>query len=215
MATESDIGIAELQTFLRRVGSTDAVPGGGSVAAVACALAAALAEMVASLTASKPRYTETRNELEAMARRANELTVRSLELAEADSDAYQGFLNAMRLPKQTSDEIAARAEAMSIAADHAASVPLEVCRTAEAILDLLASARGKTLPAVATDVASGAAAAAAALRAASLNVLVNLSSISSEARRSELERESTRLLEKGQGLADAIDRGVRSELSLS
>lgn len=210
-----EIGSEHLRPLLERVASTEPVPGGGSVAAVACALGGSLAAMVASLTASKPRYAEVRNEMEALAAEANELWGECLALARDDSAAYAAFAEALRLPKGSPEEANRRGSAISHAADGAASVPLEVCRRARRLLDLLGSAHGRTLAAASTDLASGAALAEAALKAASLNVLVNLSSIDSDERRETLLEECTRLLAEGSRQADNIDTAVRASLTSS
>jgi formiminotetrahydrofolate cyclodeaminase len=150
--------------------------------------------------------------MEQLARDARELWVRTLELAEADSVAYEGFIEAVRMPKDTSEERERRASAMSDAADRAASVPLDVCRAAVELVGLLSLAKSKGLPATSTDVASGAAAAEAALKAASLNVLVNLSAIDNEQRRHFLLSACLDLLEQGRRSSESIDSEVRTEL---
>jgi formiminotetrahydrofolate cyclodeaminase len=212
MVVEHGVGTQETRPFLERVASTDPVPGGGSAAAVMCAIGGALAEMVGNLTASKPKYEAMRPEMETLAGDARDLWSRALELAEADSAAYEGFIEAVRMPKETPEDAESRARAMSDAADHAATVPLEVCKAAVELLRLLSVARSKGLPATSTDVASGAAAAEAALKAASLNVLVNLSSIDDEERRLLLLGGCRELLEQGRRASESIDAEVRAEI---
>jgi formiminotetrahydrofolate cyclodeaminase len=212
MVVRQGVGTQEARPFLERVASTDPVPGGGSVAAVMCALAGTLAEMVARITASKPKYDDVRPEMEAVARNAERLWVRSLDLAEADSAAYEGFMEALRLPRETEQERESRKRAMSEAADRAAVVPLQICEAALEILDLLRVALSKGLPTAATDVASGAVAAEAALRAASLTALSNLSSIEDAERRLELASACRDLLESGRRISASIEIEVRGQL---
>lgn len=212
MVSQEGIGTREARPFLERVASTDPVPGGGSVAAVMCALAAALGEMVARITASKPKYEEVRPEMETIASAAEALRAQALDLAEADSAAYERFMEALRLPKETDEDRERRKEAMSAAADHAAVVPIQICEVALEALDYLRVVLKKGLPTASTDVASGAVAAEAALRAASLTALSNLSSIDDADRRRELEETCRDLLERGRSASTSIETEVRREL---
>ena len=98
-----------LGDYLESVASTDPVPGGGGVSALAGSLACALGCMVAGLTLGKAAYAayddETRSALEACGR----LRGRLLELSDADADGFLPVTRALKLPRSTPEEAAERA----------------------------------------------------------------------------------------------------------
>lgn len=104
--------------YVSTIASEQPMPGGGSAAGVAGSMAAALAEMVIHMTKDPgSKLMNARAELQ-------ELRQRALELAYDDEQAYNGFLDAMKLPRSTEDEKTARKAAMQTAAEHSARIPL-------------------------------------------------------------------------------------------
>jgi len=88
--------------------STDAIPGGGSAAALGGALGASLLLMVAGLPKTKTGAPEETADLAEAASRLHPLRDSLLDLVERDSDAYRQVLDAFRLPKDSDEEKAAR-----------------------------------------------------------------------------------------------------------
>ena len=60
----------KINEFLEAAASADPVPGGGSIAALTAASAAALIEMVANLTVDKKSYTRSNDDYQVAASRA-------------------------------------------------------------------------------------------------------------------------------------------------
>ena len=87
--------------FTKKTASNDPVPGGGSIAALAGALSAALAEMVASLTEGSPKYEEVKNEMADIKEKANLVSLSLLDDIEKDSEAFTKVMDAYRMPKAT------------------------------------------------------------------------------------------------------------------
>ena len=108
-----DLTVSE---FVGRLASPDPVPGGGSAAAIAGSLAAGLVTMVASLSTGRPRYSVHAALHGVSLTAGRELADRLLALADEDAEAYAGFGAAMKLPRETDEERAARAEAIDRAA---------------------------------------------------------------------------------------------------
>lgn len=123
--------------YVSTIASEQPMPGGGSAAGVAGSMAAALAEMVIQMTKDPgSKLLNAREELQ-------ELRQRALELAYDDEQAYNGFLDAMKLPRSTDEEKTARKAAMQTAAEHSARIPLalavvcvEVLTAMEAVVAL-------------------------------------------------------------------------------
>lgn len=165
------------EPFTDRLAAGTPTPGGGSAAAYAGAMAAALVAMVARLTIGKKKYVEIEPRMQAIVMEAEGVRAQLERAVEGDSRAFEEVLAALRLPKETQEEQAARAEAVERATLHAAAVPLEVARRAVQILEWAAEMAEAANVNAAADAASAGTLARAALRAASLNVLVNAQSL--------------------------------------
>lgn len=168
--------------YAAAVASGEPAPGGGSVVAVAAALAAALGEMVCNLAIGRPAYAESAAELQSLADRAAELRARLLGLAPADEDAYRAYLAATRLPRGNDAERAARRAAIEAALGGAADVPLAVMEACRDILTLLVPIARLGNRHALSDVAVGLYLARAAARGAALNVRTNVGLMNDTAR---------------------------------
>lgn len=117
--------------YLEALAGTQAMPGGGSAAGVVGALAAATAEMMASLTKDpSPRLMEAKEKLA-------ELRERALQCARDDEVSYGGYLNALSLPKGTDEEKAARRARLGERLEASARVPVALAVVAVEIVDAL------------------------------------------------------------------------------
>jgi glutamate formiminotransferase/formiminotetrahydrofolate cyclodeaminase len=160
--------------FIAELGAGTPTPGGGSVAALCGGLGCALAAMVARLTVGKERY---RSEWDAMGEvrdAADELGRRFLDLVQEDTDAYQGVLASLRLPKGSEEEKKSRQTALQDALKRAASVPLETLRASERLAHLAKASVDKGTSSALTDAGAALHLARAAAGIAAANVKVNI-----------------------------------------
>jgi glutamate formiminotransferase/formiminotetrahydrofolate cyclodeaminase len=178
MAAQADITPTE---FIDAVAANTPTPGGGSVAALAGALAAALAAMAGRLTAGKKKYAGVQAEMEALIEQGEALRSRLTTAIALDSQAFDGVMAAYRLARQTDAEKAARQDAIQAATCQAALVPLGVAHDALAVMRLAAQAATHGNPSAITDAGSAALMAQAAIGAAALNVQINAQSLADEA----------------------------------
>jgi methenyltetrahydrofolate cyclohydrolase len=170
-----------LSTFLDDLASGEPTPGGGSAAALAGALGAALAAMVANLTVGRQRYVDVDSQMQAVLHEAETLRNRLTKLVAEDAQAYEQVRAAYRLPKETTDDQTARNAAIQGAMQAASVTPLETMRACIAVLRLAEQAVALGNVNAATDGAVGALLAQAGLRGAALNVRVNLGGIEDRA----------------------------------
>lgn len=190
MAELKDLSIEE---FAALAAFDAPAPGGGSVSAVAGALAAALAEMVANLTVGKAKYADAEEEMKEIAAKGAEIRKTLVDDIERDSESFTLYMKALGMPKDTEEQKAVRREAMQNGLKEAARVPLSVARTAAEIFPLAEAviARGNTN--AVTDGLVAAMMARTAVIGALFNVKINLGSIKDEEFRAEMEKEVSRL----------------------
>jgi methenyltetrahydrofolate cyclohydrolase len=140
-----------LADYLAALAAPTPAPGGGAAAAVSGATAAALVEMVAGLSLKKsPDGADAALQQRTVAQMA---TIRSelLTLADDDANAYDAFIQAMRLPKNDEGELVVRSRAMSAAAERAAAVPLQTLRAIGTVAEAARLLTNRSLVSAASD----------------------------------------------------------------
>jgi formiminotetrahydrofolate cyclodeaminase len=166
-----------LQVYLDDAASKKPAPGGGSVSAAAGALGAALVSMVCNLTQGREKFADVEAEIVALVERSEAARVKLEQLLQDDTTAYNGVIDAFKMPKDTDAEKAARKAAVQAGLIIAADVPLEICRVAVEVCRLSKVAAEKGNPQAVTDAGIGAILGEAAVVGAALNVRINLGSI--------------------------------------
>jgi glutamate formiminotransferase/formiminotetrahydrofolate cyclodeaminase len=211
---ERPLASLRVERFLDELASDSPAPGGGSVAALCAALAASLAAMVPALTHGKKGFADVRDELGRVGVRAQALKAAYRELIDRDTDAFNAVMTAVRLPKGSPAEVAAREAALLEANKGATRVPLELLVGVAAELPPLIEAcitRGN--PNSASDAGVSALTARAALEGAYLNVLINLPGINDPAFVAETRAAADRAFTEGSATFEALAARVRSELA--
>jgi formiminotetrahydrofolate cyclodeaminase len=163
--------------FLDELASNAPAPGGGSVAALSGALGAALVSMVCNLTLGKKGYEEVQGDIESLLAQSEALRKEMADLLEADVAAYTAYSQTAKMPRDTEEQKAARAEAMQAALKNATMVPMRIAEAAVKVMDLCMPAAEKGNKWAVSDAGVAVLMAEAALRSAALNVLINLGTI--------------------------------------
>jgi len=163
--------------FVDEVSSESPAPGGGSVAALAGSLCAALSTMVANLTVGKPGYEKVWKEMSELAEQGQEIKDKLSRAVDEDTSAFNDLMEAMRLPKVTPEQKGVRETAMEQGYQKAAAVPLETAKTCLKAMELSLAAAEKGNANSASDAGVAALMARTGVEGAGLNVLINLSSI--------------------------------------
>ena len=170
-------GGVSLAGFVGSVASSAPVPGGGSVAAHAGALGAALAQMVAGLTVGRKKYAAVDAEMREIGLQAAALTTTLSTLVERDAASYAAVSEAYKLPRESDADAAVRAAAITAALLGAAEVPLETARACVAVCRLAAIVADKGNTNAVSDAGVAALLAEAACKGAAYNVRINVSSL--------------------------------------
>ncbi len=163
--------------FLDEVASPSAAPGGGSVAALAGALGAALTAMVCRLTIGKKKYADVESEMQDVLGRVEELRRQFTALIEKDTEAFQAVMTAFSLPKETDEQKEVRRAAIQEATKAATLVPLQVMQLCERTLPLTQIVATKGNVNSLSDAGVAASMLHAACVGAAFNVHINLSTI--------------------------------------
>ena len=174
MGDSTQLTSLPVHAFLERLGSSDPVPGGGSAAALAAAMGAALVAMVAELTIGRPAYAEHDETTRRLRFDALDRRTELLDLAQQDAEAYDAVVRARHLPKESEAEKAARSSALEAAMLEAARIPLRAAVVASEVLDLAERIAPIGNRNAVSDAGVAAQLAAAGLRGALLNVRINL-----------------------------------------
>jgi len=206
-------GGESLSGFLANVASSNPVPGGGSVAAHAGALAAALAQMVAGLTVGKKKYAAVDVEMKDIAQSAAALGNELSALVKRDADAYASVSEAYKLPKEPADAAARRSEAVTKALLRAAEVPIETATAAVEVAKLALAVAERGNSNAVTDAGVAALLAEAATKGAAYNVRVNVQALEDRSKGVALLRRVEELVKQAGELAARAGEAVERVIS--
>jgi glutamate formiminotransferase/formiminotetrahydrofolate cyclodeaminase len=193
-----------VDAFVDEVSRDTPAPGGGSIAALAGALGAALSSMVVNLTQPKAKDEGHELELLSIAMEAQSLKDALCRAVDEDTRAFNGYMDALRLPKATEGDKAARKAAMQAGLKQAVAVPMT---TAERSLEAMKVAERAGLsgnPASLTDALVGAQAAFTGVRGGLWNVLINLKDIDDAAFVAASRKRCEALLKEAEALMARI-----------
>jgi methenyltetrahydrofolate cyclohydrolase len=154
-----------LRELLEAIASEGPTPGGGSTAALAIAMSAALSAMVARASKDWP-------EAGAAIAQAEQLRRRTAPLAQRDAEAYEEALASVRLPERVEPNV--RDAAVGAALTRAAEIPLVIAEAGADAASLAALVADRGTPDRRGDAAAAALLAEAGTRAAASLIALNL-----------------------------------------
>ena len=189
-----------INEYLEVAASSSPTPGGGNVSAVTATNAAAMVCMVANLTIGKKGYEEYQEQTKEILDKTMNVMEKLKELTQKDIDAFNKYMEAFRMPKNTDEEKEKRKQALQEAAKNATIVPLEISK---ACLEILVQAEklskfGNKM--AISDVGVGAYIAEACVKAAMYSVDINLPSIKDEDFVNKIKQERAEIFTKAEEL---------------
>lgn len=190
-------------------------PGGGSIAALSGALAAALASMVAGLTQGKATDAETDQLLTNVSVKAQDVKDQLVAAVDADTDAFNAYMDARRMPNGTPEEKAAREKAEQDGLKEAVEVPFRTAELSYEAMQLADQVAHHGNPASITDGAVGVECGFAGVRGGIWNVMINLKDIHDDAFIADMRHRCDELLAKARELRDANGEFVDGKLVAS
>jgi glutamate formiminotransferase/formiminotetrahydrofolate cyclodeaminase len=201
-----------LREFCNETLSDSPAPGGGSVAALMGALGVSLGGMVANLSAGKRGWEDKLSYFSDWAVKAQQLKDELLFLVDEDTAAFNKVMDAFALPKESTEEKAARSAAIQLANKYAAEIPLRVMETASKAYPLLAEMAETGNPASISDVGVGLLALRGCIDGAALNVRINLAGLKDEKVRSSLQEKVRRVSAESEVEFRKINQIVESKI---
>jgi len=195
--------------FAAELAGKVSVPGGGGAAAYVGALGVALCSMVGNFTTGKKKYAEYEEDVQRMLAEGEKVRARLLELVEEDAAAFYPLSQAYGIPKEdpTRDEVLEKCTKDALAG------PLEMMRQIAKAIELLEEMNVKGSRMLISDVGCGAVCAAAAMRAASMNVFINTKGLKDREYAAKVEAEADELLAyvpRAKAVADEVAAGIRA-----
>jgi formiminotetrahydrofolate cyclodeaminase len=178
---ETDLLALPLPSLAEALASPAPAPGGSCAAALPAVLGAGLVAMVARLTAESDPFGDLSDEMDGVASEADELRAELLRLVADDEDAFDRVMAALRLPKETPQQRAARSLELEGAYEAAAEAPLRVCARSLRVLELAVEVAKRGNPNAATDAGVAAILAAASVESSALNVRFDLGPVGDDA----------------------------------
>jgi glutamate formiminotransferase / formiminotetrahydrofolate cyclodeaminase len=195
-------------SFIEELAAPTPTPGGGSAAAYAGAMGAALVAMVAGLTIGKKNYANVEAGMQAIRVMAEKLRKELTLAVDDDASAFEAVMGAFRLPKETEEQKASRAATLHNSMLNAAHVPLHVAQDTVKVMELaLKCVKEGNINAI-SDSMSGFAMSRAALTAAGYNVKINLNSLEDKSVGEKLLNELKELETK----ADELEKEIRKTM---
>ena len=188
--------------FVNEVSRDTPAPGGGSIAAFAGSLGAALASMVSNLTIGKKGYKQVEQDLINLAEKAQDLKDKLLKAVDDDTNAFNAYMQARRLPQSTEEEKQNREKAIQDGLKEAINVPLNTAKQSFEALKIASEVVRKGNKNSVTDAGVGAQIAYTGIIGGIFNVLINLPPIKDQnfvenmkSTCTQLEKESQKILE--------------------
>ncbi|MFW6140061.1 MAG: glutamate formimidoyltransferase [Acidobacteriota bacterium] len=202
----------KVSDFVDEVSRESPAPGGGSVAAMAGALGVSLSSMVSNLTANKRGSQDVDEVLNRAAETCQEIKNKLVSGVDEDTEAFNAFMEARRLPSETEPQKKERKKAMQEGLKKAVSVPFntaELCFQAIKVAETVAE-NGN--PNSVTDVGVGTEVAFAGVKGGIYNVLINLRDIEDADYCDQMRKRCSQLEKKAQQALESVIKIVQSKL---
>ncbi len=198
--------------FVDEVSRESPAPGGGSIAALAGSLGAALASMVSNLTANKRGSNKVDDILNESADRLQEIKFKLVKAVDDDTNAFNAYMDARRLPNKTEEEKKIREKTMQNGLKQAVHVPLNTAQLSFEAIEIAEVVAKNGNPASITDVGVGVQSAYTGVLGGIYNVLINLNDIKDEKFNDDMRKTCAELKVKAQGKLNDVLNYVESNL---
>ncbi len=202
----------KLTDFVDEVSRESPAPGGGSIAALAGSLGAALTSMVSNLSANIKGSEDIDNILNEASEKCQEIKFALVKGIDDDTNAFNSYMDARRLPSKTDEEKLAREEAMLAGLKEAVMVPLNTAKQSLEAIKVAELVVKHGNPNSITDVGVGAQASYTGVLGGIYNVLINLKDIEDEKFNADMRKQCAALKKEGLERLNVVLNQVEAKL---
>ena len=202
----------KLTDFIDEVSRESPAPGGGSIAALSGSLGAALNSMVSNLTANNRGSESIDKILNDAAEKCQGIKQQLVRAIDDDTNAFNSYMDARRLPNKTAEEKELRLKAMQAGLKEAVMVPLNTAKQSLQAIELSDTVAQYGNPNSITDVGVGAQSSYTGVVGGIYNVLINLKDISDQEFVNEMKQTCTELKLEAQSKLNKVMDFVESKL---
>jgi glutamate formiminotransferase/formiminotetrahydrofolate cyclodeaminase len=185
-----------LRAFIGEVAARSSAPGGGSVSAALAAMGAGLGAMVAKLTYGVRKFESVEAQMRQSIVPLHDAVTQLIPMIDADTTAFNDFMDALRLPKGNPAERAERSKRMQAGLKKAADIPLSTMKIGDGAWDALCVVARFGNPASRSDVEVGAKALEAGIWGAYKNVMINVADVTDEDFKRRVTREADAIVNR-------------------
>ena len=208
-------GNLTINEFIEKLGSKDAVPGGGGAAALTASLGISLCKMAANLTVGKKKYADVEAEMYDIIAECDKLSAEFVGLIQKDADGFLPLSKAYGLPTETEEQKKFKEETLERELVHAAAVPFEIMEKCARAIELSAIVAEKGSKLVVSDAACAINTCMSALKCASLNVYINTKYMKDKEKALELNQRADKLISDSSEVADKVFLNVINSMKNS
>ncbi len=209
---KEDLVEMKVNDFVDEVSRESPAPGGGSIAALAGALGAALSSMVANLTANKRGSEDVDDALNDAAEKCQDIKFKLVKAVDDDTNAFNAYMDARRLPGKTEEEKKAKYEAMQEGLKQAVYVPLETAKQSLMAIEAADTVVRHGNPNSITDVGVGAQIAFTGVKGGIYNVLINLKDIEDDKFNDDMRKTCAKIEKDARAKLDVIEKLVEDNI---
>lgn len=207
-------GNLTINEFIERLGSKEAVPGGGGAAALTASLGISLCKMAANLTVGKKKYADVEEEMYEIIAECDKLSEEFVGLIQKDADGFLPLSKAYGLPTETEEQKKFKEETLERELVNATAVPFEIMEKCSKAIELSAIVAEKGSRLVVSDAACAINTCMSALKCASLNVYINTKFMKDKEKAAEMNRKADKLIAESSEKAEKVFSDVVNSLEI-
>jgi len=192
--------------FIEAINARTSAPGGGSASAAIAAIGSGLGAMVTKLTYGVRKFEHLESRLRKTIPVLHETTLKLIPMIDADTNAFNDYVDAMRLPQNTEDEKKIRFEKMQAGLKKAIEVPLATMKIGDSAWEMMVEAAECGNIASKSDMQVGARALEVGIWGAYQNVMINMAGIKDEKFVSDVTAEAARIKERAEKFCSQIQK---------
>jgi glutamate formiminotransferase/formiminotetrahydrofolate cyclodeaminase len=193
-----------LREFIQAVGARSAAPGGGSASAVMAAIGAGLGAMVTKLTYGVRKFEDLDARMRAIIPPLHEAARDLIPMVDADTDAFNDYVAAMRLPEGNAAERKERRAKIEAGLKTAIETPLKTMTVADRAWDAMLEAAKLVNIASKSDVEVGARALEVGIWGAYRNVMINMAAIEDDRYKRRIIKEAEKMVKRAEDRCASI-----------